>query len=275
MPEDDPPGSSTTETLSGLSPTDIRDQLDRVLGHRDFEATQRMRDFLRFAVEETLAGRAHRLKGKTIARQVFGRGPDFDPAHDPVVRVQAGRLRRALERYFFLAGERDPVRIDIPKGAYVPVFSRQPPSRTRVSDQVDVDPQPARALPGPTISVEPLWDHLGSADQLFLLNGVCEELVQALNRFRDLVAFPCAAALPLGGGGLLPRHPRREVAARFSLMCSVRGDSEAVKVMTQLTDGTTGELAWSEAWKVDREAARSIRTHEEIARKVVGSIAGD
>jgi len=275
MLEDDPPGSSATDALSGLSHIEIRDQMDRILGHRDFEATPRMRDLLRFVVAETLAGRAHRLRGKAIARAVFGRGQDFDPAHDPVVRTQAGRLRRALERYFLLAGGRDPVRIDIPKGAYVPVFTRQAPSRTRVSDQVDVDPHPARALPGPTISVEPLWDPNGNPDQLFLLNGVCEELVGALNRFRDLVAFPCAAALPLGGVHAFSNAPRRDVSARFSLICSVRGDDEAVKVMTQLTDAVTGERAWSEAWKVDRGASRSIRTHEEIARKVVGSIAGD
>ncbi|MGW8267178.1 MAG: hypothetical protein ACWGSQ_12490 [Longimicrobiales bacterium] len=250
--------------------------MDRILGHRDFEATQRMREFLRFVVEETLSGRSHRLKGKTIAREVFGRGRDFDPAHDPVVRVQAGRLRRVLERYFLLGGARDPVRIDIPKGGYVPVFTRQQPSRTRVSDLQEIRrPEPADALPWPTISIEPLRNLSVDPDQAFLLNGICDELAAALDRFRDLVAFPCSSALPVGEGGVESGASPREVGARFSLACGVRRDDEAAKVTMQMTDAKTGELIWSESWKVEMDAARLIRTQEDIARSAVGAIAGD
>lgn len=275
MPEGKSPGSSATDALGGLPPREILEQLERILGHRDFEATQRMRDFLRFVVEETLSGRRGGLKGKAIAREVFGRGRDFDPAHDPVVRVQAGRLRRALERYFLLAGSRDPLRIDIPKGGYAPRFSRQRPSRTRLSDKQEVHPQVAQVLPGPTISIEPLRNLSGDPDQLLLLNGICEELGAALNRFRDLVAFPCSAALPIGGGVIEAGAPTREVGARFSLTCGVRRDDEAAKVTMQMTDTRTGELIWSESWKVAAGTARLIRTQEDIARSTVGAIAGD
>ena len=104
----------------------ILEQLDRILRHEEFHATDKMRDFLRFVVEETLTGNARLLKGFTIAREVFGRGKDFDAALDPVVRIQAGRLRRAMERYYLTAGRRDPVLIEIPKGGYVPVFAAGP-----------------------------------------------------------------------------------------------------------------------------------------------------
>ncbi|MEE4175176.1 MAG: hypothetical protein V2I57_13070, partial [Xanthomonadales bacterium] len=110
------------------SDREIRAQLERILGHREFQATDRMRNFLRFVVEETLAGKARRLKGYTIATEVFGRDEDFDAAHDPVVRIQAGRLRRAMERYYLVAGGDDPIVIDIPKGGYVPVFSAPGPA---------------------------------------------------------------------------------------------------------------------------------------------------
>lgn len=82
-----------------------------------------MREFLHFVVEETLAGNERQLKGFAIATEVFGRGKDFDAAHDPVERTQAGRLRRALVRYYLTAGGGDPIYIDMPKGGYVPVFS--------------------------------------------------------------------------------------------------------------------------------------------------------
>ena len=112
----------------GPSAEAIRAQLERILGHPEFHATEKMRDFLRFVVEQTLAGNDRQLKGFTIATEVFGRDEDFDAAQDPVVRIQAGRLRRAMERYYLVAGGRDPVHIDIPKGGYVPVFSEGPVS---------------------------------------------------------------------------------------------------------------------------------------------------
>jgi len=78
--------------------------------------------FLRYIVEETLAGRADRIKGYTIAVAVFGRDETFDAQADPVVRLEARRLRRDLDSYYVGAGSRDPVRISIPKGSYVPHF---------------------------------------------------------------------------------------------------------------------------------------------------------
>jgi hypothetical protein len=95
----------------------VRKALERILGSPDFDASARNRRFLEHIVEETLAGRADRLKGLTIAMDVFGRNVAFDPQHDPVVRIEAAKLRRSLERYYLTAGREDPIRIDIPKGA--------------------------------------------------------------------------------------------------------------------------------------------------------------
>ena len=67
-----------------------------------------------------LEGRAGEIKGYTVATDVFGRKTDFDPSTDPIVSVEARRLRRALEHYYLTSGRRDRVRITIPKGGYVP-----------------------------------------------------------------------------------------------------------------------------------------------------------
>lgn len=96
--------------------------LQRILNSADFMASDRNRRFLTYIVEETLAGRADRLKGYNIAVQVFGRDSSFDAQADPLVRIEAGRLRRSLERYYLTTGQSDPVRISIPKGHYVPDF---------------------------------------------------------------------------------------------------------------------------------------------------------
>ncbi len=98
--------------------------LNRVLGSEVFEAAGRAREFLTFIVQETLAGRGDRLKGYSIAVQVFERPADFDAQTDPLVRVEAGRLRRRLAEYYQSQGRDDAVRIELPRGGYTPVFSR-------------------------------------------------------------------------------------------------------------------------------------------------------
>jgi hypothetical protein len=101
-------------------------QLARILDSEDFEATDRERRFFGYVVEETLAGRGGRIKAYSIAVEVFGRNASFDPQNDPIVRINAGHLRRSLERYYLTAGRTDPVLITIPKGGYVPNFEARP-----------------------------------------------------------------------------------------------------------------------------------------------------
>jgi len=94
----------------------------RILADSTLQGSQVRREFLHFVVEETLAGRADQLKGFDIALAVFRRKDDFDPQSDPVVRVEARRLRRDLDSYYVTSGKRDPIVISIPKGGYVPHF---------------------------------------------------------------------------------------------------------------------------------------------------------
>jgi adenylate cyclase len=125
------PDPATDDAGQGgrLSPSveAIKQQLERVLASPDFVASDRLKKFLRFVVEEALAGRSDRLQAYPIAVEVLGRDASFDPQTDPVVRMEAGRLRRRLERYYFEAGQGDRVRIDIPKGGYAPTFTWQRP----------------------------------------------------------------------------------------------------------------------------------------------------
>ena len=99
-----------------------RDALDRITNSAMFQAAPRLVSFLRFVVEETLAGRAASIKAYTIAVEALGRPDDFDPVADPIVRVEAVRLRSALVRYYAGPGAADPVRITLPLGRYVAHF---------------------------------------------------------------------------------------------------------------------------------------------------------
>jgi hypothetical protein len=99
-------------------------ELERILASRDFDASPRCRSLLRFLVEETLAGRETLLSEKTIAARVFGRNGDVDPDLDPIVWLQAGRLRRSLARFYRGVGAADPVHIELSRETYVPVVRR-------------------------------------------------------------------------------------------------------------------------------------------------------
>ena len=120
-----PAGESLGNPKSAPMPDEVRDQLARILTSSDFSVPERVRSFLRFVVEQTLCGHGDRLKGYTIATAVFDRGTSFDAQADPVVRTEAQRLRRALERYYLVAGKSDPIVIDMPKGSYIPTFTHR------------------------------------------------------------------------------------------------------------------------------------------------------
>jgi len=106
---------------------EIRTALEHMATSEAFRACPQLVAFLRYVVEATLRGGQDRIKGYTIAVEALGRGDDFDPQHDPIVRVEAMRLRRALQRYYANGGGDDAVQIVLPRGSYVPVFRRVVP----------------------------------------------------------------------------------------------------------------------------------------------------
>ena len=94
--------------------------MDRILNSGPFHQSHRMQRFLEYIVNETLAGRGDRLKGYNIAVEVFDRPETFDPMVDPLVRVEAARLREKIREYYVADGQDDPIHIDLPKGTYTP-----------------------------------------------------------------------------------------------------------------------------------------------------------
>ena len=104
------------------SSDEISAALSRVCTSRPFAQAPKLTRFLRFVVETTLAGQGDRLKGYTIGVEALGRDASFDPQTDPIVRVEAIRLRAALDRYYAGVGADDRLVIEIPRGRYVPRF---------------------------------------------------------------------------------------------------------------------------------------------------------
>jgi len=108
------------------STEDVRAQVARIMISGEFNRSPRLRRFLQFIIDESLSGREGQIKAYTIGLAVCDRDEQFDPSIDPIVRIEAGRLRRALEHYYLTQGANDPIAIDVPKGAYRPVISSRP-----------------------------------------------------------------------------------------------------------------------------------------------------
>ncbi|MCW5698445.1 MAG: hypothetical protein KIT00_01235 [Rhodospirillales bacterium] len=128
MSDSHPKGSKETPDTSEIPPDLVRAELRRILASEEFVASVQLGKFLKYVVEEKLAGRDGLLKAYTIATNVFGRDESFDPQIDSIVRVEGSRLRQRLMQYYGGVGRDNPVRISIPRGTYVPVFERMQPN---------------------------------------------------------------------------------------------------------------------------------------------------
>jgi hypothetical protein len=110
------------------APQRIRAQLDRILGHEIFSRSERLSRFLRYVVEETLAGRGAERKEPVLAAELYGKRTGAEAGDDSTVRVDARRLRDKLREYYGEATS-DPIIITLPKGGYTPAFEQNPAAR--------------------------------------------------------------------------------------------------------------------------------------------------
>jgi hypothetical protein len=113
------------DVVASPNEAEIRAALGRVVTSLCFRRSPRLASFLRFVVETTLDGHADRIKGYSIAIGALGRSDTFDPQTNPIVRVEAGRLRQALNRYYAGPGRNDQLVIALPLGSYIPTFDHR------------------------------------------------------------------------------------------------------------------------------------------------------
>ncbi|ANL89123.1 adenylate cyclase [Rhizobium phaseoli] len=308
-----PSGGEDAPSLSRPEPApdDIRTQLDRIIASPEFPRVGRSAAFLTYVTEEALAGRAERIKGYTIAVEVFKRSEGFKQ-DDPVVRIEAGRLRRVLERYYLIAGQHDPVRIDIPKGGYAPSFVWNEKADDALAHDVDT-PVPRRSsfglkhlmpvgfgvgvmlglsavaiglfaqllagqskpLPfqgGPTLVVAPFAD-LGDGPQSELYSvGLTEELLTALPRFKEVQVFGRETSRSLSPG-VLASQVRGELGARFLLAGGVRVSENRVRVTARLVETETDKILWSATYDDDTHVRDLFSIQSDVADKVATAVA--
>ena len=262
--------------LDGRTPTveQVRSQAEKIMQTGPLARVNRARKLFQYIVDQTLGGNPKRLKQYSIATEALGRGTDFDPDTDPIVRLEASKLRRALDDYYLRSGSSDPVRISIPKGSYVPVF-----------ELIDGKSGESKAEPAPagivnygtqTLSVQrlliiPPQVQLKNGAAQALTDGLFEQLNVELARYSDIALVTHSemhgdTAIDLVGAGV-------KAQARFVVSGSARENGEQVRVTVRLHDVRAGSIIWIECFDLDTNSSLGLQTEETIARHIAGAIA--
>src|SRR5262245_13226056 len=207
----------------------IREQIERIVSSAAFYPSDRLKHFITFVAGEALKGKADALKEYAIGVHVFGRETAFDPRTDPVVRVQARRLRARLEKYYREEGQHDEIVVDLPKGGYAPVFRKR-----------DVPATPRAIGAGPiqqnTVAVQPVVDLTANGEAGQFCAGLTRELIRRLTTIKGLRV----AAAPSG-------HP---AAASMTIESSIRRAAEGLRLSVNLVNAASGCYECSDSMAV-------------------------
>ncbi|MCW5965875.1 MAG: tetratricopeptide repeat protein [Bryobacterales bacterium] len=264
-----------------------------------FRSSERLCQLLRFTVETALDGRAHQLKESVIAVEVFGREASFDPKLDAIVRVNMAKLRARLAEHYLGAGARDAVRIEYPRGAYVPLFV----------EQIDPDPEPLPATeqsirrfawawtipvavalavagwwlvantplwrsiastPG-SVAVLPFLDLSDTKDQETFCDSLTEEIIDEIGKHDRFRVVGRTSSFEFKGRTGDLRDIGQKLGAERILEGSVRRSGGRIRVTAHLNETATGYRVWSERW--ERDDADPLILQDEIGRAIAARIA--
>lgn len=245
----------------------IAAQLDRILASSTFVHSERLSRLLRFTVQQATEGNSERLKEYALAISVFDKRDSFDPRFDPIVRVEAGRLRTRLKHYYETEGREDELVIDLPKGSYVPRFATQRAEARESRAELQHAPQ---AYSANSIAVLPFADHSPDRDQEYFCDGMTEELINALTKLSGLRVAAWTSALKLRGETHDVAKIGEQLKVGTVVAGSVRKAGDRLRITVQLIGTRDGSYLWSEIY--DRQVKDVFAIQEEISQAIVAML---
>jgi TolB-like protein/Tfp pilus assembly protein PilF len=288
----------------------VRALLKRVLGSDGFVGSPRLCELLEYLVIETLEGRGERVKGFTIAQEVFNRTDPEDAQTSTIVSVEARRLRRKLEDYYANEGQGEAVKIKIPKGTYVPIFvsrsdleeasiqNNEYPASTKSTSFLNKSSWPhsgiviailliALLIPialwltgnlrtGTTVTAKPLlvvlpFNNLTSdPDHDVYAYGLTEDLTSALSRFSELDVIANSSVTLLANKPISLEDVASKFGATHAVYGTLRGKDPKYRVSVELVDTSTGKLVWAN--RFDKDLADPLKTQFEIGNSVARAL---
>jgi tetratricopeptide (TPR) repeat protein len=248
-------------TVTGIVPTqpqsdEIRAELDRIVSSDIFRSSPQLVSFLTFVVEAALRGESDRIKGYTIGVEVLKRSESFDPRLDPIVRVEATRLRRALERYYSGPGLGDPMSIDLVRGSYAPAFRyRDTQARPESEFASALGPlQPGNGMP--ILLVRPLLELNAPRGHKISGTAFYDKICDAFGRFDTIGVVPGDASPP-------------DLEFDYELVGSLEfRDSGMTNARFRLLGGGNGAIIWSQAFEDLTSAEEAGATEDAVVTEL-------
>lgn len=241
-----------------------RAHLSRVVESSALGGSERRRELLRFLAEESLAGRVETLKAYTIGTQVLGRPPRFDPQVDPIVRVEVGRLRAALDRYY---REHPDARVvlSIPKGQYGVVFANPEPQNAPTGARLEQGPAPIAVLPFLDLGSDPENAHLA--------DGIPEELGYRLSQSPEVVTLISLPRAALASSSVDAAQAIERLAPRFAIRGKVKAVDGRIRLQVGLLDVSADREVWHQRFDSDLSSQHVFEIEDEICARIAGELA--
>ena len=236
--------------------------LKRVLDSEELRPSRRSRDFLAYVVTETLAGRGDRLKERTVARYAMGRDGSFSGATDSAARVQATRLRSALDRYYAGSGASDDLVIELARGRYVPTFTYRQTWRA-------VD---AGASLRAGIAIVVLDDLRPGSGGDATARMLSDSLVRALSRFPQLRVVGPVSSERRVARLADPRAIARAFDVEYVLTGELLSSGSLLRLGMTVHDGASGAVLWSEQYDGARGDLLGFEGADDVVRRVAATV---
>ena len=261
-----------------LSRPAVLRELQRILSSQTFRRAPRLTELLKYVVHRSFnEGTIHE---RIVAREVFGKDEQFDPATDPTIRVQYGRLRRRLDQYFAKEGANDPVRIRVREREYKPMFEAQgatEPDISVVGAPESQESSTGRGTPSrkpehtrPSIVVLPFSNFTNDPGQDVFCYGLTDDVISGLAPLPSVEVVARGSAFQFKNDSVDIRSVGRELGVGMVLEGSVRMESGQTRVSVQLAKVEDGFAFWSNTF--DGATDGGIETQKEIARQIVETL---
>jgi TolB-like protein/Flp pilus assembly protein TadD len=256
-----------TDSWTQTERVQIKEQLELMLASTWFASAKLLQDLLRYLVAETLAGRGDHINQTSIAIDVLGRGVEFDPAIDAVVRVEAGRLRSRLTEYYYEHGRQDAIRFELPKGHYIPTISFDTGYRNTRNPEATFDTYDSMHTKNASIAVLSFANFSDDPANEYFSDGISEELLTLLAKIPELHVAARTSSFAYKGKDVKIEQICAELHVAHVLEGSVRKVGNKVRIAAQLIQAVDGFHLWSESW--DRTLEDVFAIQNEIASTVV------
>ena len=263
-------------SLNGFNKEAIDLQLQKIFLDPFFKNSDILRKFLTFIVDQTFSGHANWLKEYTIGVHVLNKSTDFKPQDNGIVRIHAGRLRRALHNYYNNMGASDTIKISIPKGRYVPVFFENgiQITETELNDNCKLVDTSQEILTGrqEPIAVLPFHHFHNDALETSLIDGLGLQLSNALMQFDKYSVVAYYAMRDLWK----KKSDISELASIIDIKYIISGTIQImenkVRSHIQMIDSHNGMQLWSSMYEGEFASENIFKLQDEIVQFIISEL---